>query len=403
MRATFVHRWRRPILHAIAGGAIVGSGAFGMTRGPSPLAAGDTSPSQVEVQKEPRFETLADATAVQGTAGTVASSIQPAPVLTPDVVEGPATVNAAAPSAPDAPLAMRSYTVEEGDSVRTIAAQFGVTNETIIWQNDLTDPDILQVGQELHILPFSGLIHEVRPGDTLASVANSYEALIADVISANKLTDPYIIVVGQKLAVPGGYRPLPRKVVLAPDSGPDTVQAPGEPQQVAAGIATAPRRQFPVLGGTPQEQFIASIGEAAVQSADATGVPASVTIAQAILESYWGSSRLAREANNYFGIKAQTRSGSAGSIWFDVWEVIGGRNVMQSQAFRAYKTVAESFVDHGEFFVDNGRYASAMAAKSDPRQFARAINRAGYATDPAYASKLIGLMDRYDLYRYDDV
>jgi len=319
------------------------------------------------------------------------------------VVEGPATVNAAAPSAPDAPLAMRSYTVEEGDSVRTIAAQFGVTNETIIWQNDLTDPDILQVGQELHILPFSGLIHEVRPGDTLASVANSYEALIADVISANKLTDPYIIVVGQKLAVPGGYRPLPRKVVLATDSGPDTVQAPGEPQQVAAAIATAPRRQFPVLGGTPQEQFIASIGEAAVQSADATGVPASVTIAQAILESYWGSSRLAREANNYFGIKAQTRSGSAGSIWFDVWEVIGGRNVMQSQAFRAYKTVAESFVDHGEFFVDNGRYASAMAAKSDPRQFARAINRAGYATDPAYASKLIGLMDRYDLYRYDDV
>ena len=51
-----------------------------------------------------------------------------------------------------------------GDSVRTIASQFGVTNETIIWENDLTDPDILPVGQELHILPFSGLIHEVRPG-----------------------------------------------------------------------------------------------------------------------------------------------------------------------------------------------------------------------------------------------
>jgi flagellar protein FlgJ len=191
--------------------------------------------------------------------------------------------------------------------------------------------------------------------------------------------------------------------VIAPEPGPDTVQASGDAPQVAAAIATAPRRQFPVLGGTPQEQFIASIGEAAVQSADATGVPASVTIAQAILESYWGSSRLAREANNYFGIKAQTRSGSAGSIWFDVWEVIGGRNVMQSQAFRAYKTIAESFVDHGLFLLDNGRYAAAMAMKNDPRQFARAINRAGYATDPAYASKLIGLMDRYDLYRYDDV
>jgi flagellum-specific peptidoglycan hydrolase FlgJ len=400
MWSTFVHRWRRPILHAIAGGAIVGSGAVGMSRGPSPLIAGDTAASQVEVlQAQP----LAEAVPVQDSAAAVPPSIQPLPAPTPAVVEDPATANAAAPSAPDAPLAMRAYTVEEGDSVRTIATQFSVTNETIIWQNDLTDPDILQVGQELRILPFSGLIHEVRPGDTLASVANSYEAMIADVISANKLADPYIIVVGQKLAVPGGYRPLPQKVVLAPASGPDTVQAPGEPQQLAAAIATAPRRQFPVLGGTPQEQFIASIGEAAVQSADATGVPASVTIAQAILESYWGSSRLAREANNYFGIKAQTRSGSAGSIWFDVWEVIGGRNVMQSQAFRAYKTIAESFVDHGQFLVENGRYAAAMAVKSDPRQFARAINRAGYATDPAYASKLIGLMDRYDLYRYDNV
>jgi len=160
---------------------------------------------------------------------------------------------------------------------------------------------------------------------------------------------------------------------------------------------------LPTLGSTPQEQFIASIADAAVQSADDTGVPASVTIAQAILESYWGSSRLAQEANNYFGIKAQTRGGSAGSIWFDVWEVIGGRNVMQSQAFRAYKTIAESFVDHGRFFVENARYGTAMVVKSDAQQFARELNRAGYATDPSYASKLIGLMDRYDLYRYDNV
>src|SRR5205823_5988045 len=130
------------------------------------------------------------------------------------------------------------YVVEDGDSVRTIASQFGVTNETIIWENDLTDPDILQVGQELHILPFSGLIHEVRPGDTVASVANSYDALVADVIGANKLSQPFIIVVGQKLAVPGGYRPLPHKIVVSPAS-PDTVQAPpGEADQVAAVVNT---------------------------------------------------------------------------------------------------------------------------------------------------------------------
>jgi flagellum-specific peptidoglycan hydrolase FlgJ len=316
------------------------------------------------------------------------------------------TDNAATPRAPDAQMAIRTYVVEEGDSVRTIAKQFGVTNETVIWENDLTDPDILRVGQELHILPFSGLIHEVRPGDTVASVANAYEARVQDVVSANKLVDPFIIVVGQKLAVPGGYRPLPQKIVVEPAvPAPDTVQAPPgkNDDQVAAVVNTAPVHKLPPLGNTPQEQFISSIAEAAVESADRTGVPASVTIAQAILESYWGSSRLAREANNYFGIKAQTRGGSAGSIWFDVWEVIGGRNIMQSQAFRAYNSIAESFVDHGLFFVENSRYSAAVAARDDPRRFAREINRAGYATDPTYASKLIGLMDRYDLYRYDDV
>ena len=83
--------------------------------------------------------------------------------------------------------------------------------------------------------------------------------------------------------------------------------------------------------------------------------------------------------------------------------MIGGRNVVESQAFRAYDTIAESFVDHGQFFLENPRYASAMAVKDDARQFAVQINRDGYATDPAYASKLIGLMDRYNLYRYDDV
>src|SRR5206468_19642 len=142
-------------------------------------------------------------------------------------------------------------------------------------------------GQVLHILPFSGLIHEVGPGDTVASVANGYDAPVEGVISTNHLEPPYIIVVGQKLAVPGGYRPLPKKVVpLVPAPGAaDTVQ-PGrsDGDQQAASVSV---RRLPVLGGTPQEQFIASIGEAAVESQEQTGIPASVTIAQAILESYW--------------------------------------------------------------------------------------------------------------------
>ena len=300
--------------------------------------------------------------------------------------------NAATPSAPDVQINIRTYSVEEGDSVRTIAQQFGVSNETVIWENDLTDPDTLQVGQQLRILPFSGLIHEVRPGDTVASVANGYDALVQDVVSANKLSDPYVIVVGQKLAVPGGYRPLPSDTPPPSDDGSDDQSG-----------TTVDGHTLPVLGNTPQEQFIASVAPYAVRSADQTGVPASVTLAQAILESYWGSSRLAAEDHNYFGIKAGTQGGTAGSVSYNVWEVIGGRNVVENQAFRAYNSAAESFVDHGLFFVENPRYAGAMAVKDDARKFAAAIARAGYATAPNYASSLINLMDRYNLYRYDDV
>ena len=152
---------------------------------------------------------------------------------------------------------------------------------------------------------------------------------------------------------------------------------------------------------TPEEAFIFPLVEPAQESQLVTGVPTSVTIAQAILETYWGSSFLAREANNYFGIKAQTKPGSDGVVWIDAWEVEGGQNIVRPEPFRKYLNVVESLVDHGRFFLENSRYRHALEAKDDAREFARRINVAGYATDPAYASKLISYMDRYDLYQYD--
>jgi flagellum-specific peptidoglycan hydrolase FlgJ len=130
-------------------------------------------------------------------------------------------------------------------------------------------------------------------------------------------------------------------------------------------------------------------------------VPASVTIAQAILESNWGSSRLAQENANYFGIKAGGHDGTAGVVWYDTWEVLDGETVVQPAPFRAYREPGDSFVDHGRFFLENARYHDALAVRSDPREFAREITRAGYATDPSYAPKLIAFMDRFNLYAYD--
>ncbi|MHB1007076.1 MAG: glucosaminidase domain-containing protein [Chloroflexota bacterium] len=152
---------------------------------------------------------------------------------------------------------------------------------------------------------------------------------------------------------------------------------------------------------TPAERFIAQNAEAATQSMQETGVPASVTLAQAVLESDSGRSGLSVKAKNYFGIKASAKPGPAGVVYMDTWEHVGGQDLTISQPFRAYHNAEESFADHGKYLRENSRYAEAMKHTDDARAFARLIHQAGYATDPAYASKLIGLMDRYNLYQYD--
>ncbi len=152
---------------------------------------------------------------------------------------------------------------------------------------------------------------------------------------------------------------------------------------------------------TFEEQFIAQIGPAASESQTETRVPASVTIAQAILESDWGRSGLARNGNNFFGIKAKEKGGNAGVIWMNTGEVLNGQSVVVNAPFRAYRSAADSFIDHGKFFLENSRYASAMKVAGNATAFAREIQRAGYATDPAYADKLIRLMDKFSLYQYD--
>jgi flagellum-specific peptidoglycan hydrolase FlgJ len=151
-----------------------------------------------------------------------------------------------------------------------------------------------------------------------------------------------------------------------------------------------------------EAEFVEEIGRAARGSQRSTGVPASVTIAQAILESDWGRSRLSREAHNLFGIKALAGPGPAGTITLATWEHLGSLDLLVESSFRAYHSLEESVADHAAFLLHNGRYADALALAADPQAFARAINQAGYATDPAYAAKLIQLMDRYDLYRFDD-
>jgi hypothetical protein len=165
----------------------------------------------------------------------------------------------------------------------------------------------------------------------------------------------------------------------------------------------APLRQIEKYTFGSANEFINVVGAAAQHARMATGVPVSVTVAQAILESDWGRSRLSRRGNNLFGIKAPGAvSGPAGVVTLATWEHVDGDDVLVEATFKAYYTLEQSIADHAGFFTRNRRYADALALVGDPRGFARALQDAGYATDPSYASKLINLMDRYDLYRFDE-
>jgi hypothetical protein len=175
---------------------------------------------------------------------------------------------------------------------------------------------------------------------------------------------------------------------------------PDAPINTAAS-ATTNTRQIETHTFTSESEFINMVGEAAQRSFKTTGVPASVSVAQAILESDWGRSRLTRQGNNLFGIKSLGSPGTAGSISMATWEHLDGSDVVLQQPFRAYFTLEESVIDHAQFFIRNRRYADAVAVANDARAFARAIQADGYATDPSYADKLIALMDRYNLYRFD--
>ena len=158
-----------------------------------------------------------------------------------------------------------------------------------------------------------------------------------------------------------------------------------------------PPSNAPMPGTASQQAFINEVANGAMATQEKYGVPASVTIAQAIDESGWGQSLLATNDHNLFGIKG---TGPAGSDQQPTQEVINGQLVNLSASFQIYQSIAQSIDAHGRLLARSADYAGAMAQNNDPNAFAAALTGV-YATDPSYGSKLIQLMHQYDLYRFD--
>ena len=123
-------------------------------------------------------------------------------------------------------------------------------------------------------------------------------------------------------------------------------------------------------------------------------IPASITLAQGILESGYGEGTLAKKANNHFGIKCH-KEWKGKSITHDDDE--------KDECFRSYKNPLKSYRDHSLFLVDRDRYSSLFTLnRKDYKGWAVGLKAAGYATDPKYADKLISLIERFNLTRFDE-
>lgn len=139
--------------------------------------------------------------------------------------------------------------------------------------------------------------------------------------------------------------------------------------------------------------YIEKYKEEAVEQMQRYRIPASITLAQGLLESGAGRSTLTRQSNNHFGIKC-------GSDW-------RGKKTYhdddaRGECFRVYKNARESYEDHSRFLVTKRRYASLFSLKTtDYKGWAHGLKKAGYATSPTYATKLINLIELYELDRFD--
>ena len=140
--------------------------------------------------------------------------------------------------------------------------------------------------------------------------------------------------------------------------------------------------------------YVDNFKEIAKNNMKTHGIPASITLAQGILESGAGKGKLAQSANNHFGIKCHT--GWTG-------ESVKHDDDAAQECFRKYQHPSESYRDHSLFLTSRPRYSNLFKLdKGDYESWAKGLKSAGYATDVKYPDKLIGLIERFELYKYDN-
>ncbi|MFT8756160.1 LysM peptidoglycan-binding domain-containing protein [Leuconostoc pseudomesenteroides] len=298
-----------------------------------------------------------------------------------------------------------SYTVKSGDTLSKIAANYNMSLTQIASLNQISNVNAIRIGQVLKVSQTTTSANQsstttskattttstttttgsykVNSGDTLYAIAAKLGVNINTLLSLNGLNLSSTIYVGQvlKTAATTATTTTPNTTNVATSTG--------------GSILTTG------LSGTQAAWLNTAVADAKAATAG-TGVLASVTVAQAILESGWGQSTLASAPYyNLFGIKQGT--GWQGSIVnMNTSEYVNGKWVTVLAPFRSYSSQMASFQDHTNFLLTNSRYAAnGVINAKNYVAMANGLQAAGYATAPTYASTLISLVERYNLQSLD--
>lgn len=171
------------------------------------------------------------------------------------------------------------------------------------------------------------------------------------------------------------------------------------PSHLMAPAASAGSTAIPPWAPASPQEFIDRLRPVAEGTARELGVQTDVLLAQSALETGWGkhvSAGPQGSSNNFFNIKAGA-DWTGPTVTVQTVEYRDGVAVRESARFRAYDSPEESFADYAALIAQSPRYAAAQSKSADPEQYLRELQRAGYATDPAYADKVLSIMARDDL------
>ena len=253
------------------------------------------------------------------------------------------------------PLKPSTYIVQEGDSLSAIADRFGISVETLLWSNQFDNPDEIQPGTELIVLPVSGVLYTVQDGDSLNSLSKRFSVPVDEILMANGIADPDTIVVGDKLLLPGG----------APEPAAPAPPPPQPTPKPAPAVATKPAAAAPAAAPAP-----APAAKPAPAAAPASRGSSIVAVAQEYVgyPYVWGgtSPNVGFDCTGFVYWVLNRRLGIP--ITRDLWGQLGfGTRVSRAQVQTGdlvfFQNTYTSGLSHVGIALDNSRFVHAASER----------------------------------------